>query len=266
MHINRGIRAAGVFLDFYGLIRSAMQSDQPYCVDGRCDQLAKALEDARELQSALSIREDENDGLQGQLTEARAQLAACQSREAKALAMKESPRETAKMLLEWYSSPHKDSESAIEEMAACLVSFAMRFDRPARDVSAATDAMAEAFIGWPLPDSVNSDLCATVKGPGRIGTHLLSFTETKKMFRDIVGPRLAQAEADRDQLQAQVGELTKRAGALKDLLERMLFVADNVDENGYVTDVGFYDVDGLHDEVRGTLEVIAAMSSAKDDQ
>lgn len=194
------------------------------------------------------------------------QLAACQSREAKALAMKESPRETAKMLLEWYSSPHKDSESAIEEMAACLVSFAMRFDRPARDVSAATDAMAEAFIGWPLPDSVNSDLCATVKGPGRIGTHLLSFTETKKMFRDIVGPRLAQAEADRDQLQAQVGELTKRAGALKDLLERMLFVADNVDENGYVTDVGFYDVDGLHDEVRGTLEVIAAMSSAKDDQ
>jgi hypothetical protein len=46
--------------------------------------------------------------------------------------------------------------------------------------------MAEAFLWWPLPDSVCADLCATKQGPGRAGTNLLSYTEAKQMFEHVL--------------------------------------------------------------------------------
>ena len=58
-----------------------------------------------------------------------------------------------------------------------------------RDSSA--QALAEAFLRWPLPDTVCADLCATKQGEGRIGTNLLSFIEAKQMMTDIVLPALA---------------------------------------------------------------------------
>lgn len=46
--------------------------------------------------------------------------------------------------------------------------------------------LAEAFLRWPLPDSVCADLCATKQGPGRFGTNLLSYVEAKQMFEQVL--------------------------------------------------------------------------------
>ena len=46
--------------------------------------------------------------------------------------------------------------------------------------------MAEAFLRWPLPESVCADLCATKQGPCRVGTNLLSYTEAKQMFEHVL--------------------------------------------------------------------------------
>lgn len=46
--------------------------------------------------------------------------------------------------------------------------------------------LAEAFLRWPLPDSVCADLCATKQGPGRVGTNLLSYVEAKQMFEQLL--------------------------------------------------------------------------------
>lgn len=48
----------------------------------------------------------------------------------------------------------------------------------------------------------------------------------------------------------KVADETER---LRSLLEQMLNVAENADETGYVTDVGFVDIDKLHGEVRAAL-------------
>ncbi len=55
--------------------------------------------------------------------------------------------------------------------------------------------LAEAFIRWPLPESVCSDLCATKQGPGRIGTNLLSYVEARQMMREVVLPKITAASA-----------------------------------------------------------------------
>lgn len=57
-----------------------------------------------------------------------------------------------------------------------------------------TYEMAEAFLRWPLPESVCADRCATQQGPGRVGTNLLSFIEARQMMNDVVAPRLQDAE------------------------------------------------------------------------
>lgn len=55
------------------------------------------------------------------------------------------------------------------------------------------DKMTDAFLRWPLPDSVCADLCATRHGDKhRVGTNLLSHTEAKAMFLDVVLPLIAQ--------------------------------------------------------------------------
>ena len=46
--------------------------------------------------------------------------------------------------------------------------------------------LAEAFLRWPLPESVCADLCATKQGPGRVGTNLLSYGEAKQMFEQLL--------------------------------------------------------------------------------
>lgn len=46
--------------------------------------------------------------------------------------------------------------------------------------------LAEAFLRWPLPDSVCADPCATKQGPGRVGTNLLSYVEAKQMFEHVL--------------------------------------------------------------------------------
>lgn len=49
-------------------------------------------------------------------------------------------------------------------------------------------------------------------------------------------------------------ELIASAPTIRALLEQMLNVAENADETGYVTDVGFIDLDKLHEEVRAALK------------
>ena len=55
-----------------------------------------------------------------------------------------------------------------------------------------TKRMAEAFLRWPLPESVCADPCATKQQPGRSGTNLLSYIEAEQMMRDVVEPMLQE--------------------------------------------------------------------------
>lgn len=51
------------------------------------------------------------------------------------------------------------------------------------------DDLTNAFLRWPLPESVRCDLVTTLPNcKNRVGTNLLSFTEAKQMFSDILGP------------------------------------------------------------------------------
>jgi hypothetical protein len=43
-------------------------------------------------------------------------------------------------------------------------------------------ALAERFCAAPLPESVCADLCATLKGPGRTGTNLLTVSEAEAVL------------------------------------------------------------------------------------
>lgn len=68
--------------------------------------------------------------------------------------------------------------------------------------------LAEAFLRWPLPETVCADLCATKQGPGRVGTNLLSYSEAKQMFEQLLSspasrPVVAQ-EGVRDTEMSQV--------------------------------------------------------------
>jgi hypothetical protein len=58
-----------------------------------------------------------------------------------------------------------------------------------------TKRLAEAFLRWPLPESVCADLCATKQGPSRVGTNLLSYTEAEQMMREVVEPEIASLQA-----------------------------------------------------------------------
>ena len=69
--------------------------------------------------------------------------------------------------------------------------------------------LAERFLGWPLPESVCSDLCATKQGyPHRSGTNLLSYVEAKQMFEYV----LAELAAEQDKALADA-----RRAALEDV-------------------------------------------------
>lgn len=56
----------------------------------------------------------------------------------------------------------------------------------------AIEDMANAFLRWPLPESVCADGCATRQGKGRSGTNLMSVVETREMMREVVRPVVAQ--------------------------------------------------------------------------
>ncbi len=55
-------------------------------------------------------------------------------------------------------------------------------------------------------------------------------------------------------LENRLAEEAERT-TLRSLLQQMLDVAENADETGYVTDVGFVDLDKLHAKVRAALAV-----------
>jgi hypothetical protein len=49
-------------------------------------------------------------------------------------------------------------------------------------------ALVDAFLRWPLPDSVCSDPCATMQGyPDRCGTNLLTAPEAQQMLEYVLG-------------------------------------------------------------------------------
>lgn len=62
---------------------------------------------------------------------------------------------------------------ALDEMVAIL---------RATDVPDTT-GLVDRFLAWPLPDSVCSDMCATVRGyPNRVGTNLLTADEARQLI------------------------------------------------------------------------------------
>lgn len=104
--------------------------------------------------------------------------------------------------------------------------------------------MTNAFLRWPLPESVNADGCATRKGKGRTGTNLMSVGETLTMMQEVVRPTVTQLIttydsdfknaadfkdatissllAERDQLRYHVSEEQKHRLELATLVKRMI--------------------------------------------
>jgi hypothetical protein len=55
-----------------------------------------------------------------------------------------------------------------------------------------TDALVDRFLTWPLPESVCSDQCATMRGyPHRSGTNLLTADEARQMIEYLLAPTTA---------------------------------------------------------------------------
>lgn len=53
------------------------------------------------------------------------------------------------------------------------------------------DKLVDKFLAWPLPESVCSDLCASMPGyPHRCGTNLMTADEAKKMLEHVLGGAL----------------------------------------------------------------------------
>lgn len=84
--------------------------------------------------------------------------------------------------------------------------------------------LAEAFLRWPLPQSVCADPCATKQQEGRIGTNLLSYTETRRMIEDVVMPHIKMIEGNLKVANDAVRELQRENEKLrKDLNEQSDF-------------------------------------------
>lgn len=57
------------------------------------------------------------------------------------------------------------------------------------DIDTAMAEIVNAFLRWPLPESVNSDRCVTERGyKHRSGTNLLTCPETVSMVQEVVRP------------------------------------------------------------------------------
>ncbi len=56
-----------------------------------------------------------------------------------------------------------------------------------------------------------------------------------------------------EQINGYLAGEVSRLRPMEPLLQSMLDVAENADETGYMTDVGFVDLDKLHAEVRAAL-------------
>src|SRR5262249_42753813 len=103
-------------------------------------------------------------------------------------------------------------------------------------------AMADivnAFLRWPLPESVNADRCAMMPGTKhRSGTNLLTCPETVAMVQDVVKPVLT----------ALLNDETGRIEAIAAKMKR--FVAENYPpaENGQMDFVRVL-VEGYADEL-----------------
>lgn len=74
-------------------------------------------------------------------------------------------------------------------------------------------AMVDRFLSWPLPDSVSSDTCVTVRNYGmeRCGTSLLTAVEAQQMLEHVTAP--LQAEIDRLMLEFCPDEMTEEQKA-----------------------------------------------------
>ena len=52
--------------------------------------------------------------------------------------------------------------------------------------------LVDAFVAWPLPESVCSDRCACERGdPHRSGTNLLTAEEARQMFEHVIAKAIA---------------------------------------------------------------------------
>ena len=69
--------------------------------------------------------------------------------------------------------------------------------------------MINAFMAWPLPESVCADPCATRPGKGRVGTSLLTVSEAMALMQEVVRPRMEKLlrEQALDQLTAETERL-----------------------------------------------------------
>jgi len=58
------------------------------------------------------------------------------------------------------------------------------------------EKLANAFLRWPLPETVCADLCATTFGQkGRVGTNLLSYDEAKQMVEFLLNEMEEHSDA-----------------------------------------------------------------------
>ncbi len=86
------------------------------------------------------------------------------------------------------------------------------------ELDKAVEEITNSFLRWPLPDSVCADGCATKQGPGRVGTNLLTYTETKQMINDLVRPILEKQKAQQTRintLESALADIRHRAYTAK---------------------------------------------------
>ena len=83
----------------------------------------------------------------------------------------------------------EDAQRRISEVADALAAQALTNELTEADLS----AMVDRFLAWPLPDSVSSDVCVSVREygkeegwPPRCGTNLLTADEARQMLTHVI--------------------------------------------------------------------------------
>ena len=135
------------------------------------------------------------------------------------------------------------------------------------------DEMVKRFLSWPLPDSVCSDFCVTVrdyKPPNRVGTNLLTADEARQMLEHVLkspaqgatstAPQEPQSAADSLPVIPAVSAGLPAAAVpdVEELVRRLYRTAEGTDVNEIYGGIG-----DLLKEAAITLRALAAHYEAR---
>lgn len=99
--------------------------------------------------------------------------------------------DTVAFVQEWLMNADYDPSQFDRDFAAAI---------DARVIATTAKQLAETFCATPLPDDVCADLCATVQGPGRYGTNLLTVAQAEQVFAAALATPAPDSEKLREAL------------------------------------------------------------------